>query len=181
VTASAQSSPLRRARRGLLPTLRGDAVRLVGGAFLVSWVAAVAWWWLLPASKTVELTIAAGTAALVRSGEVPPDVPRELVLRAGDTLAVRNLDSVMHRVGPLWVAPDALERSAVGPAFFAGADLTCTIHPAGALSVLPRSRPGLASTIPVALLAALPLGCATLFGRSIASRLDVAGGPGPDS
>lgn len=168
------AEPRRRLAGGIATAAARDAAGLLAGAFLISWLAALAWWWLLPTSRAVELTISAGTAALVRAGELPPNLPRELVLRVGDTIAVRNLDSVAHRVGPLSVAPGGLERSAVGPAFFAGAGLICTIHPAGALSVLPRSRPGPAVTIPVALVAAIPLAFGALVAISIAGRLDGA-------
>ena len=157
-----------------LPALRGGVAGLVAGALLLSWTAAFAWWWLLPASQTLDLTIPNGTAGLVAAGEAPSALPRELVLRVGDTLSVRNLDSAAHRIGPLWIAAGAQEQSVVGPAFFAGGALICTVHPAGALSVTPRARPGIAVTIPVTLMAAIPMIWAILVATSITRRLDSA-------
>ncbi len=169
-------TPARSASRGgAVGPSRWEAAGLLAGAMLVSWLAACAWWWLLPASQHIELTVPSGTAAAVRAGELPPGLPRELVLRVGDTLSLRNLDSAPHRIGPVWVAAGGHERTLVGPAFFAGGALVCTIHPAGALSVVPRARPGIETTVPVALFAGLPLGAAGLVGLAIAARLDGQG------
>lgn len=149
-----------------------NSAGIVLGAFALAWVAAFVWWWLLPASRSVEFVIPVGTAALVRAGEVPPGLPRELVVRRGDSLVVRNQDSEPHRLGPLWVAPTTAETTIVSGAFFAEGSLLCTIHPAGALAVTPRARPGIATTIPVTLLAGVPMAFAGLVGAAIASRLD---------
>lgn len=150
----------------------GGLAALVAGAVALSWVAALAWWWLLPESQTVDLTIPAGTAAAVASGHVPPELPETLVLRVGDRLTVRNLDEVVHRLGPLWIAPGARERTEVTAAFLGSTALVCSIHPAGALGVAPRSRPSVAVTVPVALLAAVPLSVAGVFAAAVARRLD---------
>jgi hypothetical protein len=139
---------------------------------LLAWAAAFAWWWLLPPSQTVELTIPAGTAGAVAAGAVPPGLPGELAVRVGDTLAVRNLDDIPHRIGPLWVAAGASDYTPVGKSFFAGGALVCTIHPAGALAVAPRARPSVAVTIPVALLAGVPMGLAAVIALGIVRRLD---------
>jgi hypothetical protein len=105
-------------------------------------------------------------------------LPRELVFRLGDSPLVRNLDNSPHRIGPLWIAPGGQERTAVGWAFFATEGLACTVHPAGALSVVPRARPNVAVTIPVALLAGLPMAFAAVVASAIVSRLDDGrGGP----
>lgn len=149
-----------------------NSAGIVLGAFALAWIAAFVWWWLLPPSKPVEVVIPMRTAALVRAGEVPPGLPRELVVRRGDTLIVRNQDSEPHRLGPLWIAPTTAETTIVSGAFFADDSLLCTIHPAGALAVTPRARPGIATTIPVALLAGVPMAFAGLVGAAIASRLD---------
>ncbi|MCC6237896.1 MAG: hypothetical protein IT299_10020 [Dehalococcoidia bacterium] len=167
VAASARSSPSATAL-----SRHANSAGIILGAFALAWIAAFVWWWLLPPSKSVELAIPAGTAALVQAGEVPPGLPRELVVRRGDTLVVRNQDSEPHRLGPLWVAPATSETTMVSAAFFADGSLLCTIHPAGALAVTPRARPGIATTIPVALLAGVPMAFAGLVGAAIASRLD---------
>jgi hypothetical protein len=53
--------------------------------------------------KEVELVIPAGTAERVAAGQAAPSIPEGLRLASGDTLVVRNLDSVPHELGPLWV------------------------------------------------------------------------------
>lgn len=155
-----------------LVSKHANSAGIILGAFALAWLAAFVWWWLLPPSNDVEFVIPQGTAALVQAGQVPPGLPRELVVRRGDTLLVRNLDAAPHRIGPLWVGPTATETSTVTGAFFAAEGLLCTVHPAGALSVVPRSRPNVAVTIPVALLAGVPMAFAGLVGAAVATRLD---------
>lgn len=51
----------------------------------------------------VELTIPAGTAELIRAGEAPPEIPKDMRFVVGDTLKVINQDSENHQLGPLWI------------------------------------------------------------------------------
>jgi hypothetical protein len=51
--------------------------------------------------ESVELVIPAGTADRVARGESDPTLPSTMVFVAGDTLVVKNLDSVVHELGPL--------------------------------------------------------------------------------
>ncbi len=55
----------------------------------------------------VVLTIPAGTAEQVKRGEAPPSIPSSLAFVVGDTLVVKNEDSVSHQLGPVWVPPGA--------------------------------------------------------------------------
>lgn len=55
------------------------------------------------APEIVELLIPAGTAEQVKRGEVPPDIPEEMIFVVGDVLLVKNEDSVDHELGPLWI------------------------------------------------------------------------------
>ncbi|RME88339.1 MAG: hypothetical protein D6770_07230 [Anaerolineae bacterium] len=57
--------------------------------------------------QRVELVIPPGTAERVARGETPPSIPEEMTFVLGDTLVVRNEDSVPHQLGPLWVPPGA--------------------------------------------------------------------------
>src|SRR5690242_10998177 len=57
--------------------------------------------------QQILLTIPAGTAAMVAHGEVPPSIPSDMVFVAGDILLVRNLDSVAHELGPLYIPAGA--------------------------------------------------------------------------
>lgn len=59
------------------------------------------------APQTVELVIPDGTAAQVEAGGEAPGIPDELTFVLGDTLLVRNEDSVTHTLGPLLVPAGA--------------------------------------------------------------------------
>lgn len=50
-----------------------------------------------------ELVIPAGTADRIAKGEPNPAIPANMVFVTGDTLVVKNLDSVDHRLGPLFI------------------------------------------------------------------------------
>lgn len=51
----------------------------------------------------VELTIPAGTAEMIRAGEVPPEIPKDMRFVVGDTLKVINQDDENHQLGLLWI------------------------------------------------------------------------------
>jgi hypothetical protein len=55
------------------------------------------------APRTITLVIPAGTAARIANGEAEPSIPETMSFVIGDTLAVKNEDSVPHRLGPVWV------------------------------------------------------------------------------
>jgi hypothetical protein len=57
------------------------------------------------APEQIELVIPAGTADKVAAGEAVPSIPDEMVFVLGDTLVVKNEDSVVHELGPLWIPP----------------------------------------------------------------------------
>jgi hypothetical protein len=52
---------------------------------------------------TIELTIPPGTAERVAQGMSDPTLPASLVFVVGDTLVVKNMDSVVHQLGPLFI------------------------------------------------------------------------------
>ncbi len=52
---------------------------------------------------TIELIIPAGTAERVARGETDSTLPATMVFVAGDILEVKNLDSVVHQLGPLFI------------------------------------------------------------------------------
>ena len=77
--------------------------------------------------QTVELVIPAGTAERVAQGQTNPALPDKMIFVQGDTLAVKNEDSVTHKLGPL-VIPPGTSASLV----LSGSDLltfTCTFQP----------------------------------------------------
>lgn len=53
--------------------------------------------------KDVVLVIPKGTAEQVARGEQPPSIPDNMVFVVGDTLIVKNEDSVDHKLGSLWI------------------------------------------------------------------------------
>lgn len=59
------------------------------------------------APETIELVIPAGTAELIAGDQPNPSIPEEMVFVLGDTLVVKNDDSVDHQLGPLWIPPQS--------------------------------------------------------------------------
>ena len=53
--------------------------------------------------STIELVIPEGTDAKLKLGEPNPAIPDEMIFVVGDILLVKNLDSVDHELGPLWI------------------------------------------------------------------------------
>jgi hypothetical protein len=62
------------------------------------------------APMDVLLTIPKGTSELVARGEQPPSIPATMKFVVGDTLVVKNEDSVDHKLGPLWIPANASAR-----------------------------------------------------------------------
>ena len=65
------------------------------------------------APMDVLLTIPNGTADLVAHGEQPPSIPAAMKFVVGDTLVVKNEDSVDHKLGSLWIPANASARLAL--------------------------------------------------------------------
>jgi hypothetical protein len=55
------------------------------------------------APQQVTLVIPPGTAQRVAQGQQPPSIPQNMNFVVGDTLIVKNEDSVEHQLGPLWI------------------------------------------------------------------------------
>lgn len=51
----------------------------------------------------IELIIPAGTAERIARGEPNPSIPNDMTFVAGDSLVVKNMDVVDHRLGPLFI------------------------------------------------------------------------------
>ena len=51
----------------------------------------------------IEMVIPAGTAELIRAGEAPPEIPKDMRFVVGDTLKIINQDNENHQLGPLWI------------------------------------------------------------------------------
>ena len=53
--------------------------------------------------QEIILVIPMGTAENVARGEQPPGIPSNMSFVVGDTLIVKNEDTVDHQLGPLWI------------------------------------------------------------------------------
>ena len=151
-------------------------VRLYGGAvlgcFLIVWVISVAWWALLPDARVIALEVPAGTAAAIMRGDDVSVIPDSLALRQGDTLAVRNYDEVVHRIGETWLPPERTTRIPVTRDLLTGASLICSIHPSGAVGVYTLARPTILATAIPTVLAGVPASVALLVALVLARGLE---------
>jgi hypothetical protein len=55
------------------------------------------------APQIIQLVIPAGTEKMVATGQNEPGIPAEMSFVIGDTLEVKNEDTVSHQLGPVWV------------------------------------------------------------------------------
>lgn len=111
------------------------------------------------AGQRVLVPIPAGTAERIAAGTAASAVdlpPAAVGLAEGDTLVVRNDDSVVHRVGTWWISPGAVLELPVR-ALDAGV-FSCTFHPGGTLSLSVARPEGPVSVILPALLLGVPFG-----------------------
>lgn len=59
------------------------------------------------APEIIELVIPAGTSESIALGQSVLGIPKSLVFVMGDTLIVKNQDSVAHELGPLWIPAES--------------------------------------------------------------------------
>lgn len=148
---------------------------MVAACFVLAWGISLSWWLLLPGTQTVQLAIPAGAAEAVAAGRRDAALPDQLELRKGDTLAIRNEDSSVHRVGTAVVPPGHTVRVVVTPALLGAAGLVCSFHPSGSIGVAPLARPAIWHTVIPTLLAGVPLAFALVLTVAVASRLGGSG------
>ena len=55
--------------------------------------------------ERIELVIPAGTAAKVAQGQSDPVLPASLAFVLGDILVIKNEDTSIHQLGPLYIPP----------------------------------------------------------------------------
>ena len=63
--------------------------------------------------QEIVLTIPAGTAEQVARGEQPPSIPKDMIFVVGDTLVMKNEDSVDHKLGELWIPANSTAQLAM--------------------------------------------------------------------
>lgn len=92
---------------GIAPVLRRISLSMVAGLVFGLAISEMTYYFLKTGEtrspQIVKLTIPAGTAEKVARGESVPTLPSTMVFVVGDTLVVKNLDSVVHQLGPLFI------------------------------------------------------------------------------
>jgi len=63
--------------------------------------------------QEIVLTIPAGTAEQVARGEQPPSIPKDMIFVVGDTLVMKNEDSLDHKLGELWIPANSTAQLAL--------------------------------------------------------------------
>ncbi|MDP2326908.1 MAG: hypothetical protein Q8M79_02350 [Dehalococcoidia bacterium] len=149
--------------------------RTYGGVVLVcfalAWIVSFAWWLLLPETRIVALEVPAGTAAAIARGEDVAVIPDSLLLRRGDTLAIRNDDVVVHQIGSELLPPATTVRIPVTSALLDESSLLCSIHPNGVVGISSFARPGILSTAIPTALAGIPVSVSAVVAMFVARRL----------
>lgn len=153
-------------RRWALSLMAGLA--LAGGISVASWVA-------LNDGPTrgpmpVELTIPAGTYDRIRSGAALSPIPSTLEFVQGDTLIVRNADSVQHRIGPVTVPPGGVASIPLTRA--SSQSFVCSFHPSGVIGLDVKARSNPWSLLWPTLLLGVPFGVAFGGLATVLRRID---------
>ena len=104
--------------------------------------------------KTVVLTIPPGTSLQVASGTSV--IPANMVIVVGDTLLVRNQDSITHTLGPLVIPPASSAKMTLNQ--IGNLAYTCSFEPANyfGLTVQEALTPGV--RLEGIVIAGVPLG-----------------------
>ena len=108
------------------------------------------------APKRIELVIPAGTAERVAQGQVNPALPEKMVFVAGDTLVVKNLDLVDHRLGPLFIPTASSATLTLGEAN--NYAYTCSFQPGQVFGLDVQEPVTSATRLYGILIAGVPLG-----------------------
>lgn len=93
--------------------IRRVGFSLMIGLFVGALISEVPFFFLRETARApmeILLTIPRGTADLVALGEAPPSIPAAMTFVVGDTLVVKNDDSVDHKLGSLWIPADSTAR-----------------------------------------------------------------------
>ena len=106
--------------------------------------------------KLVQLDIPAGTAQRVARGEADPTLPASMMFVVGDTLLVRNHDTAVHQLGPLFIPAGSSASMNLGNE--AGYSLLCSFEPSKYLELTVQSPLTITTRIVGILEAGLNLG-----------------------
>jgi hypothetical protein len=152
-----------RARKTLILCLVAGLAMSAGPAF--------GWWYVEDRRSAgldrVEIEIPDGTATEIAAGVRSTSIPSNLKLAAHSTLVVRNLDSVVHQFGPLWIPPGAESVTAASSLLGeAQNSFLCTFHSAGSITLTPTGAATPLRALVMTAFAGIPL---ALIGYGVAS------------
>jgi len=163
-----------RLRVPLNPQFWRSSACMAAGIALAGFISAAAWVALsdgpLRAPEAVELLIPAGTAEAIERGAAVSAVPANLRFVQGDTLVLRNQDSVPHNVGSFSVGPGTTLRMPLDKA--TSSSLFCSFHPAGSIGLDVRPHTSPLMVLWPTLMIGIPLGLVSTVVFEIARRLD---------
>lgn len=147
---------------------------LASGFVLGAILVAVAWTAfgaeVVAPPRDVQLTIPAGTAALIATGK-PSAIPSQISLTQGDRLILVNQDVVTHTIGGWSVKPGmSLTIAADSPV---ASVFACTIHKSGSLGLIVTPRPGLVDGILITILVSVPIGLVLFAGATVFRSLEL--------
>lgn len=106
--------------------------------------------------QIVELVIPPGTAAQVARGIQPPTIPDTMIFVTGDTLVVKNKDSVNHELGPMWIPSGTSASLVLGETN--SYSYACSFRPDKYLGLDVREPLTISTRIEGILFAGLPMG-----------------------
>ena len=176
----APAARLLRIRLRLSPRLLQWVACMAAGIGLAGFISTAAWIALsdgpLRDPENVEVRIPAGTAEAIERGAAVSPIPANLRFVQGDSLVLRNEDSVPHTVGSYSVGPGTTLTLPLGRA--SSSSLLCSFHPQGsiALDVRPRTSPLM--VLWPTLIIGIPLGIVLAVVVEVTRRLDM-GALGP--
>lgn len=160
------------ARRRMMWVL---ATWLSAGTLAGAFVAFLWWMSVVPlrgAAPPQQLTIPNGTNAAIERGAEPPGLPRRIELLNGQRLYVVNLDSAEHLIAGTLIRPGT--STVIEPAVLSADEVSCTVHPSGAIAVALRGKPrALDSTLRGSLFGAplgLFVGFIAMLGQAVRPR-----------
>jgi len=104
--------------------------------------------------RTVELVIPAGTSDQVARGT--SSIPQDLVIVAGDTLLVRNQDTVAHTLGPLYIPSGSSASLRLGQA--GSLSYACSFEPSKYFGLTVQEALTLGVRLEGIIVAGVPLG-----------------------
>ena len=139
--------------------LKPVIVSMLVGLILGAAISEVTFYFLKDSTRPpqkIELVIPAGTADQVARGEQPPTIPDTMIFVAGDTLVVKNEDSVNHELGPMWIPSGTSASLILGEV--ENYSYSCSFRPDKYLGLDVREPLTLGTRIGGILFAGLPMG-----------------------